>query len=210
MLGAMKLSESFEQLLQPLAAPRPTIARAGIVLLLAFSAGCIFLAPLFMPLGYSWLTNVISESAAQGLHHAWISRLGFLLFGLAVLWLALYRRSTWARSVYWMQLCKRHNGSSFSTYVVLLFKALEITKGNNLISEYIAGTGQKHFCKKCGTPIYNTYEKYRGACMIFLGTLNSPEIYVPKVSVWCENKLPWTDHLTEISCREQGAENKNA
>ena len=101
-------------------------------------------------------------------------------------------------------MCKRHNGTSFSTYAVLPCKDLEITKGNNLISRYIAGTGQKHFCKTCGTPIYNSNEKYPGACMVFLGTLKSPESYVPKVNVWCESKLPWVDHLAEIPGLEQG------
>jgi len=55
-----------------------------------------------MPNGYSWLSNAISESAAQGLHSAWIARLGFLLYGLAVFWLAASLRPVWARGAYWM------------------------------------------------------------------------------------------------------------
>lgn len=100
----MKLPDFFKQLLQPAGATRAGYTRIGIVVLLVTSALCIFLAPLAMPLGYSWLSNSISESAAQGLRLAWIARLGFILFGLAVLWLVLFRRTTWARGVYWMQL----------------------------------------------------------------------------------------------------------
>jgi len=57
-----------------------------------------------MPPGYSWMTHSISESAAQGLAHAWIARLGFLLFGLGVLSLALYRKPIWSRGTTWMHL----------------------------------------------------------------------------------------------------------
>lgn len=90
--------------LQPLATPLTWLAPAGIVVLLAGSASFVYLAPLAMPEGYAWLSNAISESAAQGQLNAWIARFGFLLFGLAVLWLTLYRRTIWARGVYWMQL----------------------------------------------------------------------------------------------------------
>jgi hypothetical protein len=64
----------------------------------------VFTAPLAMPDSYSWLSNAISESAAQGVEAAWIARLGFVLFGCAVLWLVSFLRPVWARGTYWMQL----------------------------------------------------------------------------------------------------------
>lgn len=100
----MNVSHFSSQLLKPLPLHHFRFAGAGIVLLLISSAFFIYLAPLVMPPGYSWLSNAISESAAQGLYFAWPARMGFLLFGLAVLWLALYRKTTWGRGVYWMQL----------------------------------------------------------------------------------------------------------
>ena len=106
-------------------------------------------------------------------------------------------------------MCKKHNGSSFSTYAALPYKAFEIKKGKELISQHIEGTGQKHFCNKCGTPIYNTNEKYPGACMVFLGTLNSSANYVPNVNVWCESQFPWVGHLEEIKSLNQGVEHQN-
>ena len=92
------------RILQPLTGPPFRLAPMGVVMLLIGSAFCVYLAPVEMSEGYSWLSNSISESAAQGLQHAWIARLGFLFFGLAILWLALYRRPIWARGVFCMQL----------------------------------------------------------------------------------------------------------
>ena len=100
----MKLADFLTKVMLPSSSTRLIFARVGIVALLICSAFCIYIAPLVMPLEYSWLSNSISESGAQGLHHAWVTRLGFLLFGLGVLWLTLYRITTWARGTYWMQL----------------------------------------------------------------------------------------------------------
>jgi len=94
-----------QQLLEPLTTrPGHAGSGTGCIIMLVFSALCIFLAPLVMPEGYNWVSQAISESAAQGLRSAWVARLGFILFGLGVLWLALYRRDLWARGVYWPQL----------------------------------------------------------------------------------------------------------
>jgi len=55
------------------------------------------LAPLLMPESYSWVSNTTSESAAQALEGAWLARLGFLIFGLAVLWLSALAAESWGR-----------------------------------------------------------------------------------------------------------------
>lgn len=101
-------------------------------------------------------------------------------------------------------MCRRHNGSAFSTYAALAFSALEITKGEELLAKYAAGTGLKHFCKHCGTPLYNTNEKYAGACMIYFGSLHPSSEIRPQVNVWCENQLTWVSNVAEIPSLPQG------
>lgn len=53
----------------------------GACLLLAASALLVLLAPRAMPRSYSWISNTISESAAQGVPRAWIARSGFVGLG---------------------------------------------------------------------------------------------------------------------------------
>lgn len=65
---------------------------------LAVSALALTVAPAAMPTTYSWLRQSISESAGQGVTSAWIARLGFLLFGLTVSWLALHNRRLWPQA----------------------------------------------------------------------------------------------------------------
>lgn len=72
-------------------------AGVGIAICLVASALALAVAPLFMPEGYSWIAHTTSESAAQGLAAAWVAQLGFVLFGLGVIWLATGRRSIWGQ-----------------------------------------------------------------------------------------------------------------
>jgi len=72
----------------------------GVIVLLALSALAILLAPFVVFPTYSWKSNVISQSAGQGIDGAWVARTGFLLFGFAVLRLATSLRSVWARGTY--------------------------------------------------------------------------------------------------------------
>lgn len=70
-------------------------AWVGIVGLLAAALVAFGVAPLLLPESYSAVEHGISESAAQGIEQAWPARLGFIAFGLAVLWLAAVRRADW-------------------------------------------------------------------------------------------------------------------
>ena len=56
--------------------------------ILLVSAVSIFIAPPAMPTDYCVVFNVISESAGQKVEGAWITRLGFILFGLGVMWIS--------------------------------------------------------------------------------------------------------------------------
>ncbi len=96
MLSLMK------NILSPTPAQSHKLAAFGAPLLLAISAFSLLAAPLLMPESYSWLSHTTSESGAQGVSGAWLARLGFLTFGLAVLWLAASLRSVWPRGANWL------------------------------------------------------------------------------------------------------------
>ncbi len=74
----------------------------AVAVLLVISAVSLGIAPLLMPPTYSWIANGTSESAAQGVMHAWVARLGFLAFGLGVCWLAGALKRVWARAALWL------------------------------------------------------------------------------------------------------------
>jgi hypothetical protein len=93
-----------DALLSPIPEQRPQIPAVGVLLLLGFSAASLLVAPVFMPESYYWIRHTTSESAAQGVPGAWLARLGFLSFGLAVIWLAVILKPVWSRGAVWMHV----------------------------------------------------------------------------------------------------------
>lgn len=73
----------------------PRVARLGVIVLLVAALVAFGLAPTLLPASYSWVEHGISESAAQGIDGAWLARMGFISFGLAVVWLVGLRAARW-------------------------------------------------------------------------------------------------------------------
>lgn len=93
-----------QSLLTPQRFATHRLTAPGILLLLVLSAVTELVAPGAMSPSYSWSANFISEAAAQGIAGAWVARLGFLMFGFAVLWLSVAIRPLWPRGTYWSQM----------------------------------------------------------------------------------------------------------
>jgi hypothetical protein len=77
------------------------LKRVGLGCLL-FSMLMLLLAPTQMLSSYNWLQHTTSESAAQGIPGAWLARLGFMIFGLTVIWFSALLRNDWAPPVRWL------------------------------------------------------------------------------------------------------------
>jgi len=103
-------------------------------------------------------------------------------------------------------LCRRMNGSAFSSYAVIPFKALVIFGAMDLRSYAVTPRATKHYCGKCGTPLFNLNTKYSGACMLYLGAIEGGETYSPSLNVYCEDMLSWLDKLASIEALQAGVE----
>ena len=88
--------------------------------------------------------------------------------------------------------CKKISGGAFASLAVVREKHLEITSGEKSLTTYqLSENLKKHFCNRCGTPIFNRNSRYPGRCMVALGSLDNPTIVTPSVNVHCENRLVW-------------------
>jgi hypothetical protein len=95
-------------------------------------------------------------------------------------------------------LCRRMNGSAFSSYAVVPFKALDVFGEQNLAAYAVTQRATKKYCAKCGTPIFNLNSKYPGACMLYLGAIEGGDRYAPSVNVYCESMLSWLENVTSM------------
>jgi Protein of unknown function (DUF998) len=75
------------------------------MVMLVGSGALLALASAMMPDGYSWTEHGISESAAQGIDGAWLARMGFVVFGLAVIWLTSLRTGVWETAGTVLHMC---------------------------------------------------------------------------------------------------------
>jgi len=101
--------------------------------------------------------------------------------------------------------CRKHSGSAFSTYAVVPETSLEVSSGQDSISAFaLKEYAHKHFCKQCGSPIFNKNAKYPGLSMIYFGGISASLNMVPSVNIYCESQLAWVPAIAEIMSFAQG------
>ena len=101
--------------------------------------------------------------------------------------------------------CRKHSGAAFSTYVAVPETELEIIAGADFISSFLVKEdSHKHFCKQCGTPIFNKNARYPGLSMIYLGGISGLPGIAPTANIYCESQLEWVPSIAEIRSFAQG------
>jgi hypothetical protein len=102
-------------------------------------------------------------------------------------------------------LCRSMNGAAFTTYAVVDATAVTFTLGRDAIASHpVTADARKHWCARCGTPLYNTNPRYAGLAMLYLGILDASGALVPAVNIYCSSKLPWVDELKSAPSVDAG------
>lgn len=103
------------------------------------------------------------------------------------------------------QLCKKMLGGAFNTVVIVQETDFQLTTGAEAITRYaVTEQTDKHFCSRCGSPLYNLSRKFPGRVMIPVGVLDAPAAISPGVNVYCESMLPWVAEISKIHSFPQG------
>jgi hypothetical protein len=104
-------------------------------------------------------------------------------------------------------MCRKNNGAPFSSYCVVAQHDFDLVDGQESIATYEASGGvKKRGCSKCGSPLYQSHQRYPGMFMVHHGSLSDSVDVLPKFNVYCDNKLPWVENLFEIRNFAQSAE----
>ncbi len=87
----------------------------------------------------------------------------------------------------------------FETIAVVDRDSFEIIAGQKTLSSYpITENATKHFCRTCGTPIFNLLKKYPNSCMVQVGSLDDPALVTPAINIYCESMLPWVKGIADL------------
>jgi hypothetical protein len=96
-------------------------------------------------------------------------------------------------------LCRSINGTAFSTYVPVQSSEVRVAKGGDNLGRYgVTDHAVKHWCRTCGTPLFNTNTIYPGMAMVYLGALRSQHSLAPRANIFCSSKLEWVDTISQL------------
>ena len=95
--------------------------------------------------------------------------------------------------------CKKNTGAAFSTLIVVSEDDLHIDDPEKKLVEYrVSDKAVKHFCSKCGTPIYNSHVAFPGFAMVLAGSLDQPCKVAPNTNFFCSRMLPWVNDIADL------------
>lgn len=96
-------------------------------------------------------------------------------------------------------ICRKMNGSAFSTYSVFGKDDLRVTEGEEEIQTVQMGDhGTKHFCRHCGAPLYGLHKQSSNICLVVLGAMDTGGPIRPISNVFCRSKLPWVFEIDKM------------
>ena len=99
--------------------------------------------------------------------------------------------------------CRKLNGSAFSSMVAVPSNFVRFTCGEDQLNKYVASDDvQKHFCRLCGSPIFNTNKEFPAFHMFFLGALDDHLELQPVANISCSDKLSWVSSIDSIKSFE--------
>jgi len=94
--------------------------------------------------------------------------------------------------------CRRLSGSAFSLNVVIPEADYE-QSGETMVYVDSGDSGQpvhRHFCGRCGAPIYAVTALSPGKVVVKAGTLDDPEGLQPKAEIYTDHAMTWLPPVT--------------
>jgi len=89
-------------------------------------------------------------------------------------------------------LCRKNSGTAFATNGFVNVTDFEITLGKDNLSEFSFKPGKnRHFCTRCGSPVYSSNEQDPSRYRVRLGILDSDIIERPISHNFVSSKANW-------------------
>lgn len=101
--------------------------------------------------------------------------------------------------------CKKITGAAFESVFLVDETGFQIYEGEEFLTCYeINRKARKHFCSRCGTPLYNRHRLAPGKVIVHLGSLDDPTGVTPSVNLHAAGMLPWVPSLGEMQTFDKG------
>lgn len=91
-------------------------------------------------------------------------------------------------------LCRKNSGTAYATNGFIYSADFTIVKGKDSLSTYAFKPGRnRHFCSKCGSPVYSSNEQDPSRYRIRLGILDTDISERPISHNFVSSKANWED-----------------
>jgi hypothetical protein len=91
-------------------------------------------------------------------------------------------------------LCRKNSGSAFATNGFINTADFEITSGEDFLTTFAFKPGRnRHFCSKCGSPVFSSNEQDPTRLRLRLGIVDSDIIERPSSHNFVTSKANWED-----------------
>jgi len=91
--------------------------------------------------------------------------------------------------------CKKASGGAMATFFGVPESDFTLTSGKPKAFHYIAASGKgldRNFCPECGARLFTTHlESFPGLVFVQLGSLDRPELILPRLEMFTKRRLPW-------------------
>lgn len=91
-------------------------------------------------------------------------------------------------------LCRKNSGTAYATNGFVQASEFEVVKGKELLSTFSFKPGKnRHFCSKCGSPVFSSNEQDPSRYRLRLGILDSDITERPMSHNFVTSKANWED-----------------
>ena len=95
--------------------------------------------------------------------------------------------------------CKKASGGEMATFFGIPADDFRLVSGKPKSFHYVAESGKgldRNFCPDCGSRLFTTnLETFPGTVFVMLGSLDRPELIVPKLEMFTKRRLLWMQPL---------------
>ena len=101
--------------------------------------------------------------------------------------------------------CRHASGSTFATNIIAQADQLRIVAGAEAMSAYESSPRKRrHFCSRCGSPLYSHSETLAAFVSVRAGTLDGDPGVRPSSHIYVASRAPWYDICDDLPQKAEG------
>lgn len=101
--------------------------------------------------------------------------------------------------------CRRASGASFATNLLVRSEHLQLVAGEDALSSWESSPGKRrHFCSRCGSPIFSAAEATPQLRSVRGGTLDADPGSRPSGHIHVGSKAPWFEIRDDLPQKTGG------